>query len=348
MSKIRRSGLRPALAPEVERFGLLILSIAKQCGVLVLRRPTAAGFRRGVRRGGLRPAQVLGDDSEIANVPVFMAPIFFTIVIDRPGFGGRSHTSRRSARSARSRLVSTRKESGSKLPHSIRFKPCRQTIWSAAACRRFRSVLVVKAELSRTYNKRLPVKRRYCVVENIVHAAINMALATRFPRCDGSAHFRTPLPPRPFDRADDPVARRRCKRNEFAARAFEREAVFVIPARRVRSQRCDAHAIFDFGSLCNPLLRRAVGLRGHPSLDVPAILGKIFWDAPQLHRFANLIAVRVPVRPLPANPRQPRPAPHHTKIGLAVTVHPTRARGPFLHASRRLMRFSCDANQGEG
>src|ERR1700735_4065105 len=177
MSKIRRSGLPPALAPDVERVVLFILSISNQCVVLVLRRPTAAGFHRGVRRGGLRPAQVLGDDSEIANVPVFMAPIFFTIVIDRPGFGGRSHTSRRSARSARSRLVSTRKESGSKLPHSIRFKPCRQTIWSAAACRRFRSVLVVKAQLFSTYKKQVPVKRRYCVVENIVHAAINMGRA---------------------------------------------------------------------------------------------------------------------------------------------------------------------------
>jgi hypothetical protein len=80
----------------------------------------------------------------------------------------------------------------------------------------------------------LSVKCRYRVVENIVHAAINMALAARFPGCDGAPHFLAPLPTRPFDRAHDPVARRRTERNEFPARAFEREAVFVIPARWVR------------------------------------------------------------------------------------------------------------------
>jgi hypothetical protein len=198
----------------------------------------------------------------------------------------------------------------------------------------------------RAHDEWSPVKRRYRVVENIVHPAIHMALATRFPRCNGSAHFRPPLPPRPFDRPYDPIARRRCKRNEFPARAFERKAMFVIPARRVRPQRRDAHSIFDFSRLRNPLLWRAVRFRSQPSLYVPAVHRKVFRYTPQLHRFANLIAVRIAIRPSPANPRQPRPAPHHAKVRLAITVHPARARGPFLHASRRFMRFSCDSNQG--
>jgi hypothetical protein len=134
--------------------------------------------------------------------------------------------------------------------------------------------------------------------------------------------------------------------DKLSARAFEREAMLVIPPRRVRPQRRDSHSIFDFGCLRKPLLRRAVRLRWQPPLDVPAILGKIFRDAPQLHRFANGISVRVTVRPPPADPRQPRPAPHHAKVRLAITVYPACARSPFLHASRRLMRFSCDSNQG--
>jgi hypothetical protein len=40
-----------------------------------------------IRRGGLCPAQVLGDDSKIANVPVFMAPVFLAKAIDCLGFG---------------------------------------------------------------------------------------------------------------------------------------------------------------------------------------------------------------------------------------------------------------------
>ena len=167
------------------------------------------------------------------------------------------------------------------------------------------------------------------------------------PGRNGPAHLRAPLTPRPFDRAHDPVACRRRKRNKFAARTLQREAMFVIPARRVRPQRRDSHSIFDFGRLRIPLVRRSVGFRGHPSLDVPAVLGKVFRHSPHLHRFANLISVRIAVGPAPANPRQPRPAPHHAKVRLAITVHPARARSPFLHASGRFMRFSCNADQDQ-
>jgi hypothetical protein len=55
-------------------------------------------------------------------------------------------------------------------------------------------------------DERLVVVRGDCVVENIVHAPIQMA---RFPGRDSPTHFRAPLPPRPFDHPYNPVARRR-------------------------------------------------------------------------------------------------------------------------------------------
>jgi hypothetical protein len=193
----------------------------------------------------------------------------------------------------------------------------------------------------------LAVKCRHCVVEDIVHAAIHVALATRFPGCNRPAHFRAPLPPRPIDRAHDPVTGRRAEWNVLPARAFERETMLVIAARRVRPQRRDANSIFNFGGLRTPLLRRPIRFRRHPSFDVPAVNWKIFRQAPHLDRFASRVSVRVAVRPASADPREPRAAPHHAKVRLAIKVHAARARGAFLHRRRRFMRFSCDLNQGE-
>jgi hypothetical protein len=144
----------------------------------------------------------------------------------------------------------------------------------------------------------------------------------------------------------DPVARRRTERNEFPARSFESEAVFVIPARWLRPQRCHANAVLNLGRLRMPLFRRAVRFSRHPALDVPAVHGKIFWDAPQFDFLANRVPVRIAVRPTSANPCQPRPAPNHAKVWLAIRVHATGASAAPLPRRRRFMRFSCCAYQG--
>src|ERR1700734_1402707 len=88
-------------------------------------------------------------------------------------------------------------------------------------------------------------------------------------------------------------------------------------------QRCHANAVLNFGRPRNPLLRRAVGFCGHPTLDVPAVYGKIFGDAPQLNFLANRVPVSIAVRPPSANPCQPRSAPNHAKVWLAISVHAT-------------------------
>ena len=154
------------------------------------------------------------------------------------------------------------------------------------------------------------------------------------------------LPSRPLHRAHDPVARRRPKRHKLALRALQREAVLVLPARWIRPQRRHANPVFDFHRAREPFLGRTVSLRRHPALDVPALSGNILRLLPQLDRLAYHVAMRVAIHPPPANPRQPRSAPHHAKVRLAKAIRAASARDPLANRRRRLMRLSCHLNHG--
>src|SRR4029077_11818804 len=190
------------------------------------------------------------------------------------------------------------------------------------------------------------LRDRELLVQHGVHIVIPIARAPRFACCDSRSYFASRLLPGPFDRAHDPIASRCRQWYKFPRSALEREAVLVISAGRVWPQRRDPDAIFNFCCLCAPLIGRAVGFGRHPSFDVPAIHGKIFRDAAQPDRFADHIAARVAVCPAPTNPCESRPAPYNAELRLTITVRAADTRYALLNCGRRLMRFSCNLNQG--
>src|SRR5579862_3894480 len=89
---------------------------------------------------------------------------------------------------------------------------------------------------------------------------------------------------------------------EFAARCLQREAVFVVAARGIRAERRDAAAVGVFGGLRIPLAGGAVGFRGKPAFDVPAVELRIFGFVAEFHAFAEERAVIVAVFELAADP----------------------------------------------
>ena len=98
------------------------------------------------------------------------------------------------------------------------------------------------------------------------------------------------------------------------------------PRERIRSQSCNAYPVFHFRRLCVPLFRRSIRFPRRPPFDMPAIQWQIFWHSSRLNRLARHVSVCVPIRPSPANPCEPRPAPNHPEIGLAVAI---RSPSPF-------------------
>src|ERR1700758_1932872 len=101
----------------------------------------------------------------------------------------------------------------------------------------------------------------------------------------------------------------RGKLKEITARRFEREAMFVLAARRVWSEGCDAAAASKLGCLRIPLARRTVGFRWYPPFDVPTIELRIFEFVAQLDAFADEYAAFVAVLELAADPGEAIPAP---------------------------------------
>ena len=140
---------------------------------------------------------------------------------------------------------------------------------------------------------------------------------------DRAPTFLPRLPARPLDRVNDPVASRGRQRNEFAARALQREAVFVFAAQRIRSQRRDLYPVLHF--------RR---LRYHSSASHTIHAAPIVQYASdsaanisvlaRFNRLAHHVPVCVAIYPPPPNPCKPRPAPNHPKIRLAVAIFSSR------------------------
>src|SRR6266404_4885358 len=79
------------------------------------------------------------------------------------------------------------------------------------------------------------------------------------------------MTPRPFDGARDVLGHGWRDLQEFAARTFERDAMFVFAACRIRAERRNAASAFNLYRLRPPGSRRAVRFRRQPLLNMPAI-----------------------------------------------------------------------------
>src|SRR5438094_2194129 len=132
--------------------------------------------------------------------------------------------------------------------------------------------------------------------------------------------------------------------NKFAVRAFEREAMLVFAARRIRPQRRNADTVFTFDCLRIPGGRQTVGFRRHPSFDVPAVHGWIFWFQAQFHALPQQNAMLVTILEFPADPREPVPTPHGAIIRFAETIRSACARKTMRHGFRSVMRFADNSN----
>jgi hypothetical protein len=151
-----------------------------------------------------------------------------------------------------------------------------------------------------------------------------------------------------FDRSRDVPRHRRCQLHKLAARPLQREAMLVIPARRIRPQCSHIAPVHDLQRLRAPLFGRAVALRRHPPFDVPAIMRRILRLAPHLDHFAQeRPRSGIAVFPLPANPVQPRPAPHRAVVWLAVRIAAASERQLARHVRGRVMRFAQNVNHRE-
>ena len=130
---------------------------------------------------------------------------------------------------------------------------------------------------------------------------------------------------------------------ELSAWSFEREAMLVFPARRIRSQCGNADAVFAFNGLCIPQARRAISFWSHPPLDVPTIDRWILRLLPQFDDFSEKRTRRgIVLLEFAANPREPVPSPNGTIIRLTETVDASRAAQKLRDRHWRLMRFAKD------
>jgi hypothetical protein len=77
------------------------------------------------------------------------------------------------------------------------------------------------------------------LIENGVDGGIPSARSASLACCYCPAHFPAWLATRPFDGADDPVARRGGERDEFASGVLQGMAMFVLATRRIRAERGD-------------------------------------------------------------------------------------------------------------
>src|SRR6267154_1262180 len=150
---------------------------------------------------------------------------------------------------------------------------------------------------------------------------------------------------RPFDRARNVLGDRRGELQEFASRTFKREAMLVISAHGIRTQRRDASAAFYFHRLRPPGARRAVRFRRHPLFDVPAIHCGIFRFLAQLDNFAKQRAgCGIVLGEFAANPREPIPSPYRAIVRLAKTINAAGNLETMRDAFRRIVRFALDLN----
>lgn len=183
-----------------------------------------------------------------------------------------------------------------------------------------------------------------CVGQNRISARLPLSFSTFFAAEKRGAMDLRWLRSREFHSANNEFTNAWTKRKKFAARALQSKAVLVIPAPRVRSQRGNGNATLALDCLRIPLLRRAVRFRRRPALDVPTIERNILWRLAQLDGYACDVAVRVRVRPLAADPREPRPAPHGAEVRLTEPVESASAPQTQLERYGRIMRFANDAN----
>lgn len=178
------------------------------------------------------------------------------------------------------------------------------------------------------------------LIEQIIHGVIGIEFPARFACGEREALGLSRLSARPFDRADNPIARSACKRCEFPAGAIQREAVLIFTTRGVRPQRRDANSVLHFRRLRIPGLRRAVEFRRNPPFDVPAIRGNVLWNAAKFDRLANHASIGITVGPAPTNPSKSRSAPHHTEIWFAESVRAASARDALLYGGGGLVYFT--------
>src|SRR5260370_16263028 len=97
--------------------------------------------------------------------------------------------------------------------------------------------------------------------------------------------------------------------------------MLVLSARRILAERGYADAVCALDCLRVPCVRRAVRFRRHPSLDVPAVYGRILRLLAQLDNFAQEGSRRgIALLEFSADPREPVPAPNRSIIPLAEPV----------------------------
>src|SRR5262245_34314203 len=121
------------------------------------------------------------------------------------------------------------------------------------------------------------------------------------------ARFGARQPSREFDGAGDMLGYGWRELKEFAARAFEREAMFVCAAGRIWPKRRDANAFGTLDGLRVPLARRAVSFRRKPALDVPAIHRGIFRFFSKFNALSQQDAILVAVLEFATNPGETVP-----------------------------------------
>src|SRR5262249_44965038 len=127
---------------------------------------------------------------------------------------------------------------------------------------------------------------------------------------------------------------------EFAARRFQREAMFIVAAAWIRAERGNADAVFSLDRLRVPGARRAVRFRRHPALDMPAVDRGILRFLPQFNALSQQPAVFVAILELAADPREAVPAPHGAVVGLAETIRAAVRFETTRDCIRRFVRFA--------
>lgn len=194
-------------------------------------------------------------------------------------------------------------------------------------------------------DERARAKRGHGLVQNVLGGAIECPFTPQFPRANGRAMCAPRLAASPFHAADDPIASGGRERDELSARAAERKAMLVISPRRIRAEGRQREPTFHLRRLCAPRLRRAIRFRREPALDMPALVRKIFGNAPQFHAFSDHVAVRIAIGPAATDPGQPRASPYHAKIRFTEAIQTTSARDALLNPLGSFVRFSEYADQ---
>src|SRR5258706_435080 len=146
---------------------------------------------------------------------------------------------------------------------------------------------------------------------------------------------------RPFDGTRDVLRDGGRELHEFAARAFEREAVLVFAARGIWTECGHAASVLNFHRLCPPGSRRSVGFWRQPLLDVPPIHRGIFRFLAQLDDFAKQRARRgITLLEFSTNPSEPIPSPNRAIVRLAESIDAAGQLETVRDRLRCVMRFA--------